>query len=191
MTGTMVLLSFGCAAAVAGVVGLRRSWGLSARSVARNLTAWAALIAAMVVGGIAAGAWGMAIVTLAATAAAFAILSYSAITAPAKSATSPSRRAHVLPGKGAARQLPRRLATFLLVVPLACVTSVLIALVLRQATIGPGEANANVTALYATPILWSVLMSVIMMQTRQLVRLATALLPGLTALALLWAWGAA
>jgi len=180
-----------CALAVAGVGGLRRNWGLAARSLGGNLAAWGSLAVAMLMGATGAGAWGMAVVMLVATTAAFVILIHSAITAPARRATPPARRAHVLPGKGEARHLLRRLETFLLVVPLASATSVLIAIVVRQLSIGAGEANANVMALYAMPIVWSVLMCVILMQARQLVRIATALLPGMAALSLLWAWGAA
>ncbi|WP_219237623.1 hypothetical protein [Stakelama flava] len=144
---------------------------------------------ALALAGRGAGAWGISMASLAATAVAFVLLAQAAIVTPARRASPPVRRANIMPAKGTGWRLPRRFATFLLSVPCAAGAAVLIALVVRQWSQAAGEANANVLALYAMPIGWAVLMTVMLMQARQSVRLVMVVIPILVAAAILWAGG--
>ena len=78
--GDVILLT-GYLLAVAGVLVLRLSWGLAGRSRMLNAAGWAALAAAVLCGAVAAGAWGITVVSLWATATAFVLLAVAGWTA--------------------------------------------------------------------------------------------------------------
>ncbi len=181
------LLWTGSAAAICGVGVLRVSWSLKHRSTIANLIGWALLLAACVAGGIAAGAWGMSVVSLVAMGLAAAILGWAAATSPAGRSKSPDRRVRMLPNGNGHLQIGKRLVTFALVIVAGFAASVALAIALRAGTLGLGwsEADANATALFAVPLVWGVLATImLMLETRrqQIMALMATSLPLVPAL---------
>lgn len=177
-----LLLWAGMAAAALGIGALRWSWSLKGRSHSANLAGWALLVAGCVCGGIAAGAWGAAIVSLVAMGIALAVLSWAAATSPSRPGRSPGRRVRLLPDGDGPLRMGGRLATFALVVVAGFAASVALAIALRAGAIGLGwsEADANAAALFVVPIAWGALATlVLMLETRraQFVALLAASLP--------------
>lgn len=152
-------------AGVAAVAGLRAAWSRQHRSAPANALCWGLLLLALAVGGGAAGAWGLAVVSLAATASAFLLLGHAAVTAPVGKLSASTRRVHMLPEKGEALHLWRRIATFTLCVPVALIVALLLALAARLLANAAGwtEADSNVLALFLMPLCWSLLLFALLM----------------------------
>lgn len=168
------LLPLGALAAIGGVAVLRWAWSLGQRSAAANAAGWLLLAAAVLAGGAAEGAWGIAVVSLVAMAAAAVLLGWSAASAPAGRTSASNRRVQMLPEAGEPLRLGRRLATFALVGIAGLAASIALAIGLRGAAlaIGWSEADANATALFAVPIAWGVLATVLLMQQSRKAQLA-------------------
>lgn len=168
--------------AAAAVLGLRAAWSRQHRSAPANAICWGLMLLALAIGWGAAGAWGMAVVSLAATACAFLLLGQAAVAAPVGKVSTSSRRVHMLPEKGEPLHLWRRIATFLLCVPVALAVSLLLALAARAMADAAGwtEADSNVLALFLMPLFWSLLLFALLMTHDRRVqgRLLTALAIG-------------
>ena len=145
--------------AVAGVIALRLSWARPARSVGLNAMGWALLLAGLVAGGIAAGAWGIAIASLFAIGTALAILLKAVFEQPRwKRPAKPLRQPRT--AEAAGKSSPAgRLATFAITGLLSLIVSVLLALAARLAllTSGASEADGNVAVLGLVPLVWPIL----------------------------------
>ncbi|WP_085810371.1 hypothetical protein [Sphingomonas sp. TZW2008] len=105
------------------------------------------------------GAWGIALGTVAGIAVALALVLYAGATAPARTRRAPREApAIALPRNGG--DFGRRVAVFLLVVPVAFVAAQWCAYgvqaLARRA--GSGEADAIVLTLFLQPMIWSALM---------------------------------
>lgn len=184
-----VLLAWaGAVAAVAATMLLRFAWGRAARSVLCNGAAWALLVFGVVLGGMAYGAWGMAVVSLAAMGAAFVLLVDAGIRTAANGARASERRANILPER-APLKLGRRLVTFLFNVPLAFAAALILSIAVRGifGFAGWNEANGNVLAMFLFPLIWTALVTALLMTEKrrsQAVILAVpALLGGLVLVA--------
>lgn len=164
MDGNSALL-FGAAAAASGVAVLRLSWSRPKRSPGMNFAGWILLLLAGAVAWNVAGAWGVSVEALVAMTMAFVFLALAAWTSPASSTKASNRRAGMLPEAGAPLHLGRRIVTFVIVTALALFASLGLALGIRLLVIlgGAGEAGANVTAIFATPLTWAVLAYALLM----------------------------
>lgn len=169
MSGAALLLWVACALAVAGVALLRFAWSLPHRSAAWNGAGWAALAGAVLCGWWSAGAWGASVVALVAMAAAFVALSVAGWRSPPGRATGSNRRAGMLPEPGEPRRIGRRLVTFLVVIPGGLLASLAVALAVRGLVIASGwnEADANVSGLFAVPLVWAIVSTLLLMQARR------------------------
>jgi hypothetical protein len=177
----------GAIAAIGGVGLLRWSWGRKQRSVPANAAGWVLLLAACTLGGLAAGAWGVTVVSLVAMALAALLLAFAAATAPASRSRPVDRRVRMLPEAGESLRLGGRLLTFALVILAGLAASLAFAIALRSAALGLGwsQANANATALIAVPLIWGVLATILLMlesRRSQLILLAATSLPLVPAL---------
>ncbi|GGD82609.1 hypothetical protein GCM10010990_35800 [Croceicoccus mobilis] len=159
------MLALGSAAGVVGILVLRLSWGLQARSAWHNLAGWGAIALSLLCGAGSAGAWGIAVAALWAMAAAFACLGWAAITTPPKRGRAPNRRAGMLPEGGEPLRLGERFLTFALVAVLSFGSAIAMALLLRWIALlcGAAEANATVIALFTAPLAWTVLAYALLM----------------------------
>lgn len=161
-----LLLILAAAFAIGGVAALRRAWALPQRSAPANALGWGLLVAACLSGGVAAGAWGVAVTALVAMAAALVALGRAALSSPPARSRASNRRVRMLPEHGEPRRLGRRLVTFLLVALLAAVLSIALAVaagwLARLA--GWSTANANVLAMFLTPLAWTMLAFALLMQ---------------------------
>ena len=173
--------------AVAGVGVLRSAWSLAQRSRLANAVGWELLALATVLAGAEAGAWGIAVAWLFAMLAATILLGWAAARTPAGRAKAGERRVRMLPDAGEPLSLGRRALTFALVMVGGFTASVAFAIALRGGTLAVGwsEGDANATALFAVPIVWGVLATMMLMQHRrraQVTTLVLATLPLLPAL---------
>lgn len=192
MSGTSPLVWAGAAAAVFGVLLLRRAWGLSRRSAALNGVAWALLLAASITGAAGRGAWGLAIVALFAMGMAAALLARAALGSPPGKTRASDRKAHMLPEHGEPLYLGRRVLTFLVTVPLAFAAALLIALAARAAAGlgGWAAADANVLTLLLVPVIWG-LLAFLLLMVRRRTQWAMLVAPATLSLALIWMGSAA
>lgn len=175
--GTGGSLFAGSALAIVAVAVLRFSWGQQGRSVVLNAAGWVFGATALIMGWAAAGAWGASMVPLWAMGAACAVLAWEALRTPAGRTKASSWRAGMMPESPAPLRLGRRVLTFALVVVAALASSVAFALGVRwlAAALGAGEADANVLALFAAPLVWTVLAFMLLMtasRKRQIAYLA-------------------
>ncbi|RXZ64387.1 hypothetical protein [Pelagerythrobacter rhizovicinus] len=175
--GTGGSIVAGGALAVLAVAMLRISWGQRRRSIPLNAAGWAVGLAALVMGWGAAGAWGASVVSLWAMGAACAILAWEGLRSPAGRSKASNRRAGMMPEGPGPLRLGSRLLTFVLVAVAASMSSIAFALGVRwlAAAMGAGEADANVLALFATPVVWTVLAFALLMaasRKRQIAYLA-------------------
>lgn len=163
------LLVAGAAVISAALAVLRVSWALQQRSVALNTLGWGLTALALVLGWQGAGAWGASVVSLVGMGAATIALGMAAATAPAGKAKASNRRVKMLPEKGEPKQIGRRVATFLIVVPLALVISLGLAVVVRTIAdqLGASEADSMVLAFFSTPFLWAILAHILLIQQRR------------------------
>lgn len=180
----------GSALAIVAVAVLRFSWGQQGRSSALNAGGWGLGLAALLLGWMAAGAWGASVVSLWTMAAACAILAWEGLRSPTGRVKASSRRAGMMPEGTAPLRIGPRLTTFALVAVVALLSSIAFAVGVRwlAAALGAGEANANVLALFATPVVWTTLAFMLLMtasRKRQIAYLAVtacaalpAFLPG-------------
>jgi hypothetical protein len=168
MDGTSFLVA-GAAAIAAAIVVLRISWARKARSITLNTLGWGLLAAALVLGWHGAGAWGAAVVSLVGMVAAAIALGIAALTAPPGKQKASNRRVKMLPEKGEPKQIGRRVATFLIVVPLSLLVSLGLAVVVRAIAdlAGASEADSMTLAFFATPFLWAILAHVLLIQQRR------------------------
>ena len=165
-------------AAAAGVAVLRLTWARPRRSMALNTAGWALLLGSAAFGWQAAGAWGSSIAALAGMTAACIALGFAALHAPpAKPQKASSRRAGMLPEGTEPLCLARRLATFVLTVPVAAAVSIALAVALSGAArlAGWSEADSNVSALLVMPLAWTLLSFILLMQRRRRAQIATLL----------------
>jgi hypothetical protein len=183
----------GAIAAMAAIGLLRHAWGLPKRSARHNLVAWLLLCGGTLAGAMAAGAWGIAVVGLAATAAAALLLAQAALTTRAGGRVAPERRVHMLPDQGEPRRIGGRLLTFLLTVPLALASALVLIVAVRgvASAAGASEADANVLALMLLPLSWMVLMTMLLMTGRRRIQALLLVIPAaLGGVALLMGIGA-
>ena len=158
-------LAFGAVAAVTAVAVLRLSWGRTARNAGINAAGWALALTAAIAGAAYAGAWGVAVISLWAMAAAAVLLAWSAWQASPNTRSSASnRRAAMLPEGGEPARVGRRLVTFLTVTIGGLIASVAFATAVRWVAVvtNADEANANVAALFAAPMGWTILTFVLL-----------------------------
>lgn len=171
MDGGALLVAAGSIASAGGVALLRRAWSLPRREAAANGLAWALLLAGVLLAGAGQGAWGVAIASLAAMTLAAIFLAQAAWTAPAGRAPAASqRRVHMLPEGQEPFRLGGRLLTFLISVPFAFLAATFAAFALRAGAgaLGWADADANVLAFMAAPILWALLATILLMETRRM-----------------------
>ena len=168
-------------AALAGVVVLRLAWSLKQRSPGANAAGWALLVLAVALGGTAAGAWGIAVASLVAMAAAALLLGWAASTSPRGRAGASNRRAGMLPETDEPLHFGRRALTFVLVALAALAASIALAIGLRAAALGLGwnEADANAVALMAVPLAWGALATMLLMQRSRRMQVTTLVLASL------------
>lgn len=176
---TEVLIAL-LAASVAGPLLLRRGWQQGGLA---TIMGWGFLLfagAALIVHG---GAWAFALGVCSAMVAAMVLLSEAAIRTPAPARTARERAIPQMePAPFDFRDLARRIAVFLLVVPVGLVASSFLTWSMQRALFHAGwlEANSTSFALFALPFLWLALTSWQIMQSR-----LGAMLIGALALAVL------
>jgi hypothetical protein len=193
MGSPAILLWIGVAVAPAAILLLRLAWAQPSRSVPRNAAGWGLLLGGLLCGMASAGAWGLAVVTLCAVAMAFLCLTHAAMTAPQGKATASNRRVRMLPEGNEPLRLPARLLTFLLTVPAALLSALALSIGARAVALGIGasEADGNVLTLFLMPILWAVLATWLLMESRRRRQLLLLALPALTGALAIAATGAA
>jgi uncharacterized iron-regulated membrane protein len=168
MSAGDILLWLGSIAGAGSIGLLRHVWGRAQRSLALSGAAWGLLVVGLVLGAWAAGAWGIAIVSIVATLAAFVLLALAGLAARPARVTASNRRANMLPERGEPLRIGGRLLTFLLTVPLAFAVSVLIGLAARFLAdrAGMHEANSNVLMLILMPLVWTLLATMLLIWPR-------------------------
>ena len=177
MPGDAAMLA-GAGAGVAGVAVLRLSWARARRSMPLNALAWALLGAGTVLGWIAAGAWGLSVMALAATGAACLLLAHAAFEPPRMVRRSrPVARAEAVAAPRG--RWGRGLLTFALTGPLALAVSVALVLALRLLALRwpVAEANGNVLVLALVPLVWPLLTFTMLMSRRRRTQIAMLALP--------------
>jgi len=176
MTEDMLFLA-GSASAITAILVLRFSWARPGRSLLLNSVGWLLLAVSVAAGWACAGAWGVTVISLWAMATALVVLAFAAWKSPPAKRKPSNRRAGMLPEAGEPLRFARRLTTFLLVVLAGMVSSIALAITTRWIALlfGASEANANVLALFAAPLGWTILAFLILMtdsRKRQLVIIA-------------------
>lgn len=180
------VLPFANLLAIAAIAVLRLSWGQSKRSPMLNVLGWLAMALALVAGWSAAGAWGVSIVSLWAMGAAFIVLAHSGWRSPQARRAASNRRAGMLAEAGEPKRLGGRFLTFAIVVVAGMFASIALAVTARWVALlaGANEANANVIALFAAPLGWTVLVFLLLMtrsRKRQMTLLAAPLASAIAA----------
>jgi len=178
----MSLIAAGMGLAIASVLMLRVAWGRPRRSVVANGLAWAVLLAALLCGARAAGAWGLAMVSVSAITTALLCLAQAALAAPPGKAVASRRRAGALPPGPEPWHVGRRLLTFLLVGPVGLAASLLAGLGLRAlaSRAGMGEADADMAVLLGMPLLWTLMLTLQLMTPLRRTQILLAIVPALT-----------
>lgn len=163
------LIGIGALCGGGAVLSLRLAWGLPMRSALGNGIGWGLLLAGLVLGATGAGAWGVAVVAMTATATAFLCLAHAGLTARPGKAMASNRRAHMLPEQREPLRIGGRLLTFMLTVPLAMLAALLTGLALRAGAVrlGAGEADGNILSLFGMPLIWALLASVLLLWPRR------------------------
>lgn len=185
MAGTLAMLWAGSILAGGAVLALRLAWGRPMRTWPVLACAWALLAAGLGCGGLAHGAWGLAVVSLVTMAVAGLLLLIAATTTAGKTRRPAERGGHA--PRQEPRHIMRRMTTFLLVVPLAFVVAWLGGLAGRglAGLAGWHEADSNTLTLFAVPLFWALLAVALLMtgvRQRQLTLLGV---PALGSLVLL------
>lgn len=175
------------AGAVGGAAALRFAWSQPTRSMIWNGVGWGLFLVATLSAWGGAGAWGVAMAALWGMGAAMLLLAHAALTAPAiPGAKASNRRANMLPQGGEPKFLWRRIVTFLIVIFAAMIVSIGIGIAARAVALlfSASEANANVIAFFAMPLVWVWLSYALLMEHRRLRQWRMLLLwaaPGLLA----------
>lgn len=177
---TTMMMTAGTLCAVAAMGLLRLSWARATRLIRLNAAAWALMLAGLAIGGAAHGAWGMAVVTLAAMLAAFVTLAHAGLGDRAKPQRASTRRANILPERAPLR-LGRRVVTFLMTGPLALAAAMLACMAIRRSMrlAGAHAADGTMTALMLLPFLWAVLIAAMLMAERRRTQGFVAAVPAL------------
>jgi len=178
-----VILTLGLAGMALAVLCLRLGWrrrrGVVALGWALGIAAAARLTARW-------GMWGLCTAILGGIAAAAVVLAYEALVSPA--VFRPVRaRITVTTPRWRVEGLARRLATFLLVVPIGFAATEMLALGAETAASRAGwvEANSTVLALVTQPLAWAALASMQMITRHPRSMIAPAALCALAG-AILW-----
>jgi hypothetical protein len=187
MGGASPLLWIAAALGAAGVAVLRHAWSRPRRSAGWNAAGWSLLLASTVSAGIAEGAWGVSVAAMATMGAALVALAAAGLGSPRGRAAASNRRVGLLPEAGEPRRIGRRFGTFALVIAGGLVVSIGLAAAVRGlgGMLGWHEANSNALALFAVPVLWAVLSTTLLMQSRRRDQLVTLLVCSLPALPVL------
>ncbi|ASK87936.1 hypothetical protein [Sphingorhabdus sp. SMR4y] len=174
----------GSVAAVAAILVLRFSWARPRRSPALNGLGWLLLVFSLFAGAATAGAWGISVMALWAMGAAFAILAIAAWQSPPARRKPSSRRAGMLPEGDEPLRIGGRIVTFLLIVVAAMISSIALAITTRWLALlmGASEGNANVLALFAAPLAWTILAFLVLMTESRRRQLAIIALPLISAI---------
>lgn len=175
------------AGALLGIIGigaLRLGWGRAQRSVILNTTGWASIGGGIAAGWAYAGAWGASIAFLWIMGAALVLQAIAAVRDPEGQAKGSNRRAGMLPEPGEPRHMPRRITTFVIVVAGGLATAIAIGVITRWAALlgHASEADANVLAFFAVPLVWSILAFLLLMTPDRKRQLAIIGLPMVAAL---------
>lgn len=184
------MLLLAAATAIGGAAALRFAWSQPTRSMIWNGAGWGLFLVAACSAWVGAGAWGLAVASLCGMGAALALLAHAALTAPAVAgAKASNRRANMLPQGREPLFLRRRIVTFLIVVFVAMFVAIGIGIATRAVALllGASEANANVLAFFAMPLVWVWFAYALLMEhrrTRQWQMLALWAVPGVLAIIL-------
>jgi hypothetical protein len=182
MAGVLVV-SAGCIAAAAGAPLLWLAWKLPpARKAIPRIAGWLLILASLLLLGIAAGAWGIAVSATATSASALLILAYvGAHSVPARRTSTREAAIQPLNVQALVAGLPRRFGVFLLVVPGGIVASTIVALGARAAATraGWGAADSTMAVLGGMPLVWSIIASLQMTQSSLVRMAAIAVVPAL------------
>jgi hypothetical protein len=181
MGGASPLLWLAVALGVAGVGVLRFAWSLPLRSPAWNAAGWGLLLASTIGAALAEGAWGVSVAAMFTMGAAMAALAVAGARAPGGREKASNRRVGMLPEGREPRRIGRRLGTFALVIVAGLAVSLGLALAVRGlgGMLGWHEANSNALALFAVPLAWAIVCTVMLMQTSRRSQLLTLALCGL------------
>ena len=185
------LIPFATIIASAGILLLRLAWGRQARSAALTGFAWALLLAAVIAGTWQAGAWGTAMVALAAMTTATGVLAFAAVTAPAgKPMRLNPRRIADVPR---ASSIGQKLLTLLLagILPMAAALFVALALRVLADLLGWSQANSNVLCLLMMPIVWAGMTFWLLMMRRPVQRVVLLAGTIVSGAAIIWMGGMA
>lgn len=151
---------------VAGIGLLRRAWR---RGWGPVLLAWVPVIAGLAWLTLREGAWGLSVGAIAAMLVAAGVLGHAAWSSkPKRTPERAEREPTVALRPEGWRGLARRIAIFLLAVPVSGATAVLLALAL-QATMrasGVAEANGIALSLLILPIAWATIATLVMLEER-------------------------
>ena len=180
------MIAIGLILAAVGLVLVRLGW-----EARRPLAAagWTAVIAALVLLAATAGAWGIAMGGVVAIATALLLVLAAGCTSPVKTRRAPREAPSVsIPRRP--RDMMRRAAVFLLVVPVGFVAAQWLAYGAQAPARhgGLGDSDATVLTLFLQPVLWLAIMAVQM--TRADARRMVAA-PAVAALAGTMLWAAA
>lgn len=154
-----------------GTALLRFGWDAKAPAQVRlTLAGWAAIVASIGALTVTDGAWGAAMGTLPVMLVAFVLVGREALTStvPARTArisdAPPTVRLHATDW----RDVGRRVAIFLLSVPVAGIVSLLAGLAIAAVARASGAdaSNTIVLALAITPVVWTVLGVVLLLEAR-------------------------
>lgn len=176
MTGTDGMIVAASVAGATGVATLRWCWSRSRRTMAGNLLGWVLILGGALLGCFAAGAWGFAVAGLWAMGTAFGLLAVAGMTSQPGVVRASTRRVGMLPEDGEPLRIAGRVLTFVLTGPVCALLGLGIALAIRALALlaGCDEANANVSALFAMPLAWSIAAYTLLMQPRRSAQLKVA-----------------
>ncbi|MFB0610961.1 hypothetical protein [Aurantiacibacter poecillastricola] len=139
-----------------------------------NVLGWGSILVSSALSAWAHGAWGVAVQSLFAMAAALLLLVPSIASAPTWKRKPVDRGVHASPDTKGSMALGRRAATFVITGPVALFGALLLALALRAmlAAGGGSEADANVLVLACVPIFWGILATILLMMERRRTQLS-------------------
>lgn len=170
----------------AGVAMLRASWGR--RKPALTGLGWGALVLGTIAAAVAGGAWGIATAWLAATLVAALLLAHAVATTPAGRVAGTRDTLTTDSWRFDASDFGRRMAVFLLVVPVGFAAAQLLAFGAQAAArrAGWAEADTMVLMLLGQPIAWTILASIQITRSGPIAMIAPAALFALAGAILWW-----
>ena len=176
MTADMLML-VSAGTALLGVAALRFSWSRKGRSAPLNTAGWLLLAVGGGGGWMTAGAWGLTVAMLAATAAACVALALAAFEQPKVSRRSKPAATGAITAE--AGGWGRGLLTFALTGPAALIVSVAIALAARDLAMRwpVAEADGNVMVLGLVPLVWPLLTFAMLMTAKRGRQIAMLAIP--------------